>query len=536
MTDSKAIVPVKSSAASLAGVTDLDVVIIGAGPGGLASAMLLAKAGLRVKVIERLTRVGGRNSNLEADGFKFSLGPTFFNDPAILQGIFAAVGHRLEDHVELVRLDPSHRIHFGTTGKSLMCGPNIEEMEKAIAAIAPDDARNIRPYLEENRRKLEAMRPVTQKPQRGWLDWLPVLKHAALLRPWNSLETDLTRFFKNEHVRRAFSFQSRYIGMSPFNCPSMFTILSYLEYEPGIYHPVGGCPALSEAMADVARKLGVDISLGEDVEAIHFQGRKATGLRTNRGEYRARSFVVNADFAQAMTRLVPNEIRRAWSDAKLAKKRYSCSTFMMYLGIEGRYDDVAHHTIYLPDDYERHLREMEEEHVPSELPSFYVQNASVTDPTLAPPGMSALSVMFPTTNQSSKVDWEKEKVRYRALALRELEKVGITGLESRIRFEKVVTPLDWAQSYQVHRGAVFNLSHNLGQLLSLRPRNHFDELESVYLVGGGTHPGSGLPVIFESARITSRMLLEHHGVATGWLDAHDERPLLAAAPLRRQAV
>lgn len=503
-----------------------DVLIIGAGPGGLASALLLAQAGLRVRVIERMPVVGGRNSAIEKDGFRFGLGPTFFTDPDVLRGIFHSVGRRLDQEVELVKLSPSHRIHFGSSGESLLCSPNVEEMERAIGAFAPDDARNIRAFIAENQKKLTAMRPVTQRPMKGWLDWLPVLKHAALLKPWSCLEDDLKRFFKDDRVRRAFSFQSRYIGMSPFNCPSMFTILSYMEYEPGIYHPMGGCPSLTEAMARIASDMGVEISLGESVEQILFEGRRAVGVRTSHGEHRADSMVVNADFAQAMSRLVPNHLRKDWTDQKLAKKKYSCSTYMMYLGIEGIHDDVAHHTIFLPDDYERNIREMEVEHRPSENPSFYVQNASVTDPTLAPKGHSALSVMFPTTHQHENTDWRVEKDRYRAVVMRELAKVGITDLEKRIRFEKIVTPLDWNQSYQVYRGAVFNLAHNIGQLLSLRPRNHFDELEGVYLVGGGTHPGSGLPVIFESARITSKLLLEHRGMSTGWIEEAAPRALL----------
>jgi phytoene desaturase len=433
---------------------DYDVIIIGAGPGGLASAMLLAQSGLRVKIVERLERVGGRTSNLEVDGFKFSLGPTFFNDPPILEGIFQSVGDRLDRHVELMKLDPSHRLHFGTTGKYLDCAPNIEFMEREIAKIDPEDAKNIRPYMEMNRKKYTLLRPITQKPFRSFLDWLPALKHINLFRPWSTLEDEMKRYFKNEHVRQAFSFQSRYIGMAPFQAPSLFTVLSYLEYEPGTYHPIGGCPSLCEAMANVARRMGVDIALGEDVEEIIFEGRKAKGVRTNRGAYRSRSLVINADFARAMHRLVPDHLRRKWKNKTIAKKKFSCSTFMMYLGVEGRYDDVHHHTLFLPDDYDRNLRETHIEHTVSEDPQFYVQNASVNDPTLAPEGMSALSCMFPITNLDSKCDWDKEKHRFRALAIKQLEKVGITDLERRLRFEKITTPLDWSRSYEVHNDAL----------------------------------------------------------------------------------
>ena len=186
----------------------------------------------------------------------------------------------------------------------------------------------------------------------------------------------------------------------------------------------------------------------------------------------------------------------------------------MYLGIEGRYDHVHHHNIYITKDYERNLDEIEYRHVLSEDPSFYLQNACVSDPTLAPKGMSTLYVLLPVTHQHPNVNWKHQRERYRALALKQIAKVGVEDVERRIRFEHVVTPDDWETQYEIYRGATFNLAHSLGQLLHLRPRNRFEDLDSVYLVGGGTHPGSGLPVIFESARITSRLLLEDLGSST----------------------
>ena len=213
-----------------------------------------------------------------------------------------------------------------------------------------------------------------------------------------------------------------------------------------------------------------------------------------------------------MTRLVPDRLRRRWKDRRIARKRFSCSTFMLYLGIEGRYDHLGHHTIYLDEDYCKNLREIEDRHVLSESPSFYVQNACVTDPSLAPPGMSTLYVLVPVTHQHPNVDWAREREAIPRAGAGALAKVGIKDVERRIRFEHMITPADWDRGYEIHRGATFNLAHNLSQMLHLRPRNRFEDLESVYLVGGGTHPGSGLPVIFESARITSRLLVKDLGM------------------------
>lgn len=490
-----------------------NILVIGAGPGGLATAMLLAAAGCRVRILERLGKVGGRTSTIEADGFRFDVGPTFFLYPRVLERIFSAAGRTLRQEVELIRLDPQYRVAFGSGGH-LDATPDIERMEQQIRAFAPQDAGGFRQFLSENRRKLTAFEPCLEASFQGWRDIfnLRMLRLLPLLRPHEMLDHSLRRFFSDPRVRLAFCFQSKYLGMSPFRCPSLFSILSFLEYEHGVWHPKGGCGAVTEAMARVARELGVEISLDEPVEEIFFKGRRATAVRTPQGRYDADAIVINADFAQAMHRLVPDGLRRRWTDRQLARKQYSCSTFMMYLGIAGRFD-LPHHTIHISENYERNLHEIEQQHVLSEDPSFYVQNACVTDPGLAPEGMSTLYVLAPVSHQHPNIDWSREREGFRRLMLRQIERAGYHGVEKRIRFERVITPADWEHSQQIYRGATFNLSHTLGQMLHLRPRNRFEDLDGVYLTGGGTHPGSGLPVIFESARITSRLLLEDFGLS-----------------------
>ena len=491
------------------------ITIVGAGPGGLAAAILLAAGGLKVTVLERLDRVGGRTSSLEAEGFRFDVGPTFFLYPRILEEIFAAAGYDLHQEVDMVRLDPQYRLVFGQGGE-LLATPSIEEMDRRIAEISPRDAGAVQIFLDNNRDKFERFRPCIEQPFLSWRDVVSpdLLRLLPSIRPWRSLDRELASHFSDPRIRLAFSFQSKYLGMSPFQCPSLFSILSFLEYEYGVFHPVGGCGAVSEAMARVARDLGVEIRTGEPVQEILFEGRRAVGVRTDAGAYRSDALLINADFARAMSRLVPDGLRRRWTDARIARKKFSCSTFMLYLGIDGVYEDVPHHNIYISEDYERNLDEIENRHVLSADPSFYAQNACVTDPTLAPRGMSTLYVLVPVTHQHPNVDWNREKQRYRDLALARLAKVGIEDVERRIRFERMVTPLDWDQEFEIHQGATFNLAHNLGQMLHLRPRNRFEDLDGVYLVGGGTHPGSGLPVIFQSALITSRLMMEDLGAQT----------------------
>ena len=485
------------------------VLIIGAGPGGLASAMLLAKAGAVVTILEKQPRVGGRTSLIESEGYRFDLGPTFFLYPQILQEIFHEVGRDLFQEVQMTKLDPQYRITFGAGGE-LNATPDLERMVAEIAKLSPEDAQGFRRFMEDNRIKLEKFAPCLQMPFLGWTSLLSLrlLEVLPFLKPWKSLHAELAGYFKDPRLQLAFTFQSKYLGMSPFQCPSLFSILSFLEYEHGIWHPTGGCNSITRNMARVAQELGVKIQLDTAVEEILFEGRRAVGVRTANGEQRADAIMLNADFAHAITKLVPNGLRRRWSDAKVAKKRFSCSTFMMYLGVEGRFDHLAHHNIYVAKDYRRNLDEIERQHVLSEDPSFYVENPARTDDTMAPPGHSALYVLLPVTHQHPNVDWNQERARYRGVALRQLEKLGISDIEKRIRFERVVTPADWEATFDIYRCATFNLAHTYSQMLNMRPQNRFEEFDRMYLVGGGTHPGSGLPVIFESARISSKLLLE----------------------------
>jgi phytoene desaturase len=319
-------------------------------------------------------------------------------------------------------------------------------------------------------------------------------------------------------VRLAFSFQTKYLGMSPFRCPSLFTILSFLEYEHGIFHPIGGCGAVSDAMARVAERMGVEFRMNEPVESIAWQGKRAVGV-VSRGRHQAAdAVVINADFAHSVPQLVPDRLRKQWPDKRIANARYSCSTFMLYLGIEGDLPGLAHHTVLLAEDYHRNIKQIETGEMP-DVPSLYVQHASGTDPSLAPPGHSTLYMLVPVPNMRDAdqrgFNWEAETQRFRKVALDRLRAIGLDDIEPRIRYERIITPQGWREDYAVGMGATFNLSHDLGHMLCFRPRNRFSEIDGLYLVGGGTHPGSGLPVIYEGARITAGLLAKDIGLRPG---------------------
>ena len=508
----------KMSAKTMPTSATPNVAIIGAGPGGLASALLLAKSGVNVTVFERSSAVGGRNKVFDRDGFKFDLGPTFFHYPEVIEDIFKAIGMDAHDELNLHKLDLNYRLIFGKGGQ-LDCTSDLEQMTERIRELSGDsNAEAFKRYVVDNRRKLAKSKACLQEPWYGPSDLLSkrAMRVAGVLRPQRSVAGDLMKLFDDDRLMLAMSFQTKYLGMSPFNCPSLFTMLAFLEYEYGIFHPMGGLGSVSERMASIAKDLGVTFRMNEAVESVIMDGKTIKGVRTAEGEFMADRVIMNADFANGMTQLFPDKVRKKWNNKKLDKKKYSCSTFMLYLGVDRTYNDLPHHQIYASADYEQNLEDIEKHHkITWDDPSVYVQNACVTDPQLAPEGCSTVYALVPVSHMHENIDWSKEKDAYRDRILDQIEsKLGFENLRDHIVTEMVITPEDWGD--HCYRGAVFNLAHGLDQMLWRRPKNQFDEINNLYLVGGGTHPGSGLPVIYESARISSKLLLDSLGIIPDW--------------------
>ncbi len=491
------------------------IAIIGAGPGGLSAGMLLTKEGFDVNIFEAQDNVGGRNGCIEKDGFTFDLGPTFFMMPFVLEEIFKATGRNISDYLEIMMMDPFYQLVF-SDGKVLKTSFDPEKFRNSIAGISPKDAMGYEKYMKENKKKFKYTLPVLQRPFSRLKDLLNIhiLKLLFVLNPQRSIWSDLGRFFSDGRVKVGFTFQSKYLGMSPFKCPSMFSILPFIEYNWGIYHVKGGLNKLSKAMAKVIEEEGGKINVSSPVKEIVIENEKAVGIKLKDNEIlEFDEIIMNSDFAWSMKNIIPNEKRKKYSDDKLDKKNYSCSTFMLYLGLDREYPELEHHNVFIAKDYEKNFLEIESMKELSKEPSFYVQNASKNDDSLAPDGHSTLYVLVPVANLKGEIDWDKEKEGYKEIILSKMdEKFGNGKIREHIIYEKVITPKDWHDDYRVGYGATFNLGHNLNQMLVFRPHNNFEEFDNLWLVGGGTHPGSGLPTIYESGRITANLIKRTYGL------------------------
>lgn len=501
-----------SSFISKSGRKHAAINIVGAGPGGLTAAMLLAARGFDVTVFEKNSRVGGRNAAIVRNGYKFDTGPTFLMMKFILDEVFEEAGRRSDDLLEFVRLEPMYRLQF--EDRCIEPTTDRESMLAALESSFPGNAAGYEKFMRTEQNRFRLMYPCLQKDYstlRNYAsgDLLKALPHLSLGR---SLFDVLGDYFDDEKLKLAFTFQSKYLGMSAWDCPGAFGILPYVEHAFGVYHVTGGLSEISEAMARVCEELGVKLSLDTPVEQLVLEGRRVRGVELAGGEQvTAEETVINADFGYAMKHLVPPGVLRKHSPEKIDRRPYSCSTFMLYLGLDKIYD-LPHHTVFFAGDYRRNVSDIFNEKVLSDDLSFYVRNASVTDQSLAPPGHSAVYVLVPVPNKSASIDWDTETQPLRDRVIRALqERVGMEEIERHIREEIVFTPDTW-EGMNIQFGATFNLAHTLGQMLYLRPRNKFEELDNCYLVGGGTHPGSGLPTIYESGRIAANMIARRHGI------------------------
>lgn len=485
----------------------IKVSIIGAGPGGLAVGLLLAARGHEVDIFEKDDRVGGRSQAVTLGRYHFDLGPTFLMQVDVLRAVFAAADLALEDYVKLIPVEPLYDLIF----KDNVFRPSRyrDKTHTELERLFPGELDHYERFMRDEATRYNKIAPLMQRPFEHWYDYFKpdALKALPHIVPFRSVHGKLKRYFEDANLIHAMSFQSKYLGMSAWKAPGFFTMLSYLEHAYGLYHVQGGLNKINDALADAIRALGGRIHLNTPVAQLLTQKRTVTGLQLENGEtYPADCVVANADFAYFAHNLLDETLKIPHAPRKLHTMRYAISTYMMYLGLDKRYD-LPHHTFVFADNYAQSVKTMTEKNTLDTDITVYVHNPSLIDNTLAPPGHSALYILVPVPNNDSQINWESYKITFKATILKRIEeKLGIYDIEQHIIEEKIMTPLDWEKNHHVYKGAVFNLSHTFSQLFYFRPHNAYRSLKHLFLVGGGTHPGSGLASIYQSAIITANLI------------------------------
>ena len=490
--------------------TRSSAVVIGAGLGGLSAAMRLGSKGYSVTVIDRLDRVGGRGSSVTKNGFRFDLGPTILTVPQVFEKLWKDCGKDFAGDVELVPLDPFYEIRW-QDGSRFQVRSSEEEMLAEVTRNFPKDLKGYCKFLEDcEKRYVFGFEGLGRRPMNKIWDLLKEIPGFIRLRADRSVYAHVSTRVKDPKLRMALSFHPLFIGGDPRNVTSMYILVSHLEKAFGVHYVKGGVQALADAMANVVKEQGGQVLLNSNVENITLNKQKADGVMLENGlKLNADIVVSNADPGWTYNKLLPNQKKR-WTETKLKKSRWSMGLFVWYFGTKNtreKWQDVGHHTIMNGPRYRGLLADIFDRQFLADDMSIYLHRPSVTDPSVAPKGDDCFYALSPVPNlkTSNPIDWSKELEGYKNKMRMVLEET-IPGFSDAIIEEHILTPKDFEERYLSPYGSGFSLEPRIFQSAWFRPHNVSEDIENLYLVGAGTHPGAGIPSVVTSSEVLSQLV------------------------------
>ncbi len=485
------------------------VIVIGAGIGGLATSIKLAKTGYDVTLFEKGPQAGGRCGQLMKEGHRFDLGATMMLMPGVYREVFDYLGIDIARSIRKDKLDILYKLYFDD-GRELDFTTDSERMEQQLEQIEPGSYQRAKTYLKEG---LEFYNDgMTHLVGRNFLNLFQfaTLRNLALLfrlKVWVKHSSYVKRYFKNPHLQMAFMFQNIYVGQSPFQAPAFFSMIPAVELDEGSEFPKGGMYSVVERLLAEALDSGVNIRLDTPVRQICVTGRKADGIVLNSGEkIEADIIVSNADLPYTYRNLLP----RGFMSWKLDRMKYSCSAIVFHWGLDKHYPQLEQHSVFLSDGFRGGLQKIFRDKSVDARPSFYVHAPSRTDISAAPEGGDTISVIVGAGHLDARKrqNWDALRDMSREAVLTRLSEAGITDMGDHIRFEVCYLPTAWESWLNISRGSVFgSLSHSLLQMGYFRPHNRHRRYRNLYFTGGSTHPGNGIPLVLLSAKLVTERIL-----------------------------
>ncbi|NOT69939.1 MAG: phytoene desaturase [Hyphomicrobium sp.] len=477
-------------------------VVIGSGFGGLAAAIRLGARGYQVTVLERLDAAGGRAYVFRQDGFTFDAGPTIITAPFLLEELWQLCGKRLADDVDIRALTPFYSIRFND-GDVFNCSGDPGEMQREVARVAPGDVQGYERFMRVAEEIYKVgFEELGAVPFDSWTDMARVVPDLVRLESYRTIYGLVAKYVKSPKLRFVLSFHPLFVGGNPFKVTSIYGLIPFLERRWGVHFAMGGTGRIVEGLVGLIKGQGGDIRYSADVQAIDVEGRRATGVTLVTGEKIAADIIVsNADSAWTYRYLLPAHVRKRWSDKKIDRARYSMSLFVWYFGTKKKYPDIPHHTILLGPRYRDLLNDIFEKKIlPADF-SLYLHRPTATDPSLAPDGCDTFYVLSPVPHLESGTDWPLQAESYRKTLETYLSETLMPDLADNIATSRVMTPQDFHDRLLSFKGAAFGFEPILTQSAWFRPHNKSEDVDRLFLVGAGTHPGAGVPGVLSSARV-----------------------------------
>lgn len=488
------------------------IIVIGAGVAGLSAAVRLQKLGYEVTLYEKDRQVGGKMNQIKTAGFTFDLGPTIVMMPEIYREVFEFCGKDPDDYISMKKVDPMLKLYFNKE-EPIEFSNDLIELTKTLENISPEDTQGYFAFLADiYQRYTIAKEAFITKSFRGFWDFYnPKSLWAGIrLRTFSDAYTSISKFVKDDRLRKSLAFQTLYIGVSPYQGPSLYTIIPMIELFYGVYFIEGGMYTLATSSARLFEELGGKIVYETSVDEILIDNKIAKGIRIGKEQVMADAIVCGADFPYAMKELIPDERKRGkYTNKKIAKFEYSCSCFLMYLGLDKKYPEEHLHSIYFAEDFKQNVDDLFERGKLPDDPSFYLYRPSLMDDSLAPEGQEGLYVLVPVPELSKYEKWTEQTMQaYRQKIIRLLkEKTIFKDIDEHIVSETLITPKDFSERFNAYNGATFGLKPTLKQSNYYRPHNKFSAAENLYFCGSSTHPGAGVPIVMQSAKLAVEELL-----------------------------
>ena len=485
------------------------VIVIGAGIGGIVAATHLAQHGLKVIVVEKNSHAGGRCDRISREEHHFDTGPTLLVMPLLYEAEFRALGASMPDMLELQRVDPTYHLVFDD-GSQLALTSDMKSLHEQLENFERGSFLGLLRYMDEGHRHYHlGMEKLVTRDFRKASDFF-ALKNVPLLFRLNPLVNhyrNMSAYFNDARLKAAFTFQDVYMGLSPFEAPATFSLMPYTELAHGVWYPRGGMYQIVEALMVLARQAGVDFIFDASVEQIDVNAAHARGvILADSTRLEADAVLANADLPYVYNDLLPKD----GMAESLTRKRFSCSVVSFFWGLDRTYETLGPHTLFLADDYRENFESIIRDLALPANPSLYIHAPARLNPSMSPPGQDSLIAIVPIGHMSGngKQDWSDIRDQARQHIFRRLATLGITGLESHIKFETTFMPPSWRKRYNLMKGSTHGLCHNLTQLGYLRPHNRHPRYHNLYFAGASTHPGTGMPTVMVSGRLAAQRILD----------------------------
>ncbi len=489
------------------------VIVIGSGFGGLSAAARLAIHGHEVELFEKRDKLGGRAYVYETNGFKFDGGPTVITAPWLFDEIWEEAGRNREDYFQLVECDPFYRI-FNHEGRAFNYNSDHEYILSQIDEWNPADKEGYERFMATTEDIFNTGMALIDQPFLHATDMVKVVPDLIRLQSYRSVYGYVSKYVKDDFLRRCFSFHPLLIGGNPLDAASLYVLIHYLEREWGIHYAMGGTGSIVNGFGRLLDELGVTVHLNTEVSEITVDGGKVTGIRLADGtEHWADAVVSNADVAWTYLNMLPAQYRRKNSDRRIKNLKYSMSLFVIYFGTKKRYAEaepgypqLAHHNIILSERYKQLLSDIFANRGLPEDFSLYLHMPTMTDPSMAPEGHEAFYVLSPVPHLGADIDWETQAKPYRDAIMQFLEENYLPDLEENIVAEHYIDPLHFQNTLNSYLGSAFSVQPTLLQSAWFRPHNRSEDFDNLFFVGAGTHPGAGLPGVLSSAKIVDGLI------------------------------